>query len=759
MTPDPIEYAGLSTSRPARTIIPPLTLWLVALLCVAAIASVYYGRVIIGPSDLYRKDQCKTMAYTVDMVLNHRFSLPRDVIFQPATKPPLFNWLAAIGVAITGQFGEWAQKWPSMAGAVAVAGIVFAFCRRQFGKVIDSQDALLIALFASAIWISTKATVLLLYIARPDMVQALCLIGGWYAANRAFEFDHRRAARTWAAWFWCATTAAALAKGPAAVYPMLYALLAPILIFANWRKLGHLYWHIGVPVLLASVGAWLLFAYLQDAEHVTGVLLGTEVYKRIASSNPEGFIKPWYFAIQWFIMQNQYWSYLVIGSMIVGLLGSLRRAMGIRREIPLQIARPRIGDPEYLKHAAAGHDRPTTLEYESTGSRDRSLAERFFDLLRIRNTDGFFTGAAGMANLWVWVVVGCLSIPADKRQDFLLPAHPGSAILAAHFLVYLVARFQIMRWLLPLGAGLVLLWEKRIVTDMHVAIVAGVFAVLVAIASMIHKRTPALIVPLAWVVLAGFIAFEVATNTRLGIYKTAPLITFICFFGGAALAASLMIFAYPRARLELPLIACGIIFWGYALLQNNYKDTGLPGSTNPSLYATRFATEAKKLVGDEKVVSIFRSKHPILTLMGRHQGSYLTRKDFEEAQWVIVERSKFPRLMDSEQEKLFSGKIDVEFGHIKELGHKIMKDRVALIRIDKEKNVPSVDELIAIHLWAQDWTTDDANPYRSANTGWIDTPGQPTPPKWTPPPGDPWFNYAKPPERLDAQGNPIDTEE
>jgi 4-amino-4-deoxy-L-arabinose transferase-like glycosyltransferase len=744
MPQNPLEYAGPATPTTGT---PRWIVGIVALLCIFAVANVYYGRVVIGPADLYRKDQCKTMSYTVDMVLNGRFSLPRDVIFQPATKPPLYNWLAAAGVALTGQFGEYAQKWPSILSALAVSGLVFAFCRRRFASVMDAQHALMLAFFASAIWICTKATVLLVYIARPDMVQALCLIGAWYAANEALDLPDKRSARKWAVWFWLATTAAALAKGPAAVYPMLYALLAAPLVFGNWRKLKHLYWHFGLPALLGSVGLWLLCAYLQDAQHVTGVLLGTEVYKRIASSNPEGFVKPWYFAIQWWTSQNTYWSWLAIGSMVVGLLGSIRNMTSGR------------ASPQSQTFTLEGVEkgRGELLDYDSARAREPNPVVRFLNHLRLRDTDGLFTGPSGMATLWVFVVVGCLSIPADKRQDFLLPAHPASAILAAHFVIFLVSRFDWMRFVLPLGAALLLVWEKRFVSDSQTAIVAGVFLLFAAGVSMVRRSKPRLLPTVAIVAACLFIAFEVASNTRLGFFKTSQLITFLGFFAGGAMVAALFIAAFPRLRLELPLVAAGIIFWGYALLQNNYRDTGLPGSTNPSLYATRFANEAKKIVGDDKVVSIFRSKHPILLLMGRHQGSYLTRKDFEEAKWVIVERSKFPALQDTEQEKLWSGKIDVEFGHIKELGHKIMKDRVSLIRIDKEKNVPSVDELIAIHLWVQDWTTDDANPYRSPNTGWIELPGTTTPPEWTPKEGDPWFGRATSDETpLDETGEPLE---
>lgn len=719
MSSSPIE--PVSPAAPSA-IIPKWVLLLVGLLCFLAIFNVYYGRVIKGPADLYRKDQSKTIAYTVDMVLNHRFSLPRDPIFQPATKPPLYNWFAAAGVAITGQYGEWAQKSPSILSALVVAGLIFIFCRRHYSTTLHARDALLLAMFAAAIWICSKSTLLLLYIARPDMLQALCLTGAWMAANAALGAETKRAARKWAAWFWIGTTAAALAKGPAAVYPILYALLAAPLVFGNWRRLRNLHWLLGLLFLFGSVGVWLLFAYRQDAQHVTGVLLGTEVYQRIASSNPEGFIKPWYFAVQWWYSQNTYWSYLAIGSMVIGLLGSIRRFV---------------------------------LKNDPNAPGD-VVANRFFDALRLRDGDGLFTGPAGMATLWAMVVVGCLSIPADKRQDFLLPAHPASAILAANFLLYLVSRFEWTRFALPLGAALLLSWEKRFINSVHLSMIGGAFLVLLAAILFVRKTRPRMLLAIAGAALIVFVAFEIVTNTRFGFTSTSQTITFIGFFGGASVVAALFTAALPKFRLELPFIAGGIIFWGFALLQNNYKDTGLPGKTNPSRYAAEFAAKAKQIVGDEKVVAIFRSKNPILTMMGRHQGSYLTRKDFEEAKWVIVERSKFPELMDNKAfEVLVSGRVDVEYGHVHDMDHKIMKDRVVLLKIDKEKNIPDIEKLISIFVWVQDWTTDDANPYRSPNTGWIELPGTTTPPKWRPTSqSDPWWDYVTSSHAFDGVPDP-----
>ena len=734
------DAAELVVIEPSASRVPRWVLGAAIAMSLFTIAFVYVGR-LVAPNDLYRKDQGKTMAYTVDVIVNGRFSLPRDPIFQPATKPPLYNWLAAAFCGPTGIYDEWAHKLPSLAGALVVAAMVFAWSRRRFAATFGATDALLLATFAATIWIASKSTILLLYIARPDMLQAACLVGAWLAGHAALSMPTKREATRWAVLFWLAVTAAAMAKGPAAIYPIVYVLLAAPLLFGSWRRLANLRWIPGLAVLLGTVGLWLYFAWRQDPGHVKNVLIGTEVVKRIASSNPEGFVKPWFYSVMWFIAQNTVWSYLMLGSMVVSLLGSARRLLS------------GTGIPACVRAQPEGIGR----EYAS--DTDRNVCATAFNALGIRATDGFFTGAAGAANLWTIVVVGCLSIPKDKRMDFLLPAHPAAAILAAHFIVFLISRFAWTRYALPLAGAVFLLYEKRTVGDgITLAALAAAIAIVAALAFAI-RRLPAMTLAIAFAIVAGaFVAFEVVTNTRLGVVRIkSPAINYAILFFGAGAAASVGIAAFRRWRPEVLLIAFGILFWSYALLQNQYKDTNLPAGwrtttgfasvlgfiyspdpdssgTGPGVYAARFAKEARAIVGDrDPLVLLIRDKSPILSLMGRHQGSRLTRADFERARWVIAERTKFPELMDTPAEAAFSGILNIDYGDIKSAGD-IYKDRVGLYRI--ENGVPSVDRMISIFRWVTNWTTRDANPYRSPNTGWVAGPGDP--PMWTPPPGDPW---------------------
>ncbi len=78
-------------------------------------------------ADLYFSDQPKTVSYTADVVLHGRLALPRDVLHQPATKPPLYNWIGATAALVTGSWSPFVLKLPSVIGAIGTtAAIVLA---------------------------------------------------------------------------------------------------------------------------------------------------------------------------------------------------------------------------------------------------------------------------------------------------------------------------------------------------------------------------------------------------------------------------------------------------------------------------------------------------------------------------------------------------------------------------------------------------------------------------------------------------------
>src|SRR5262245_41845746 len=120
-----IDRAALSQAVPAPG---AWRRWPIVALFVMT-AGVILGARIFGASDLYDKDQSKTIGYTADIVCNGRWLLPRDTLNQGATKPPLYNWIGALLVLATGRWHEFVFKLPSLLAGVATMWMVVAMGR------------------------------------------------------------------------------------------------------------------------------------------------------------------------------------------------------------------------------------------------------------------------------------------------------------------------------------------------------------------------------------------------------------------------------------------------------------------------------------------------------------------------------------------------------------------------------------------------------------------------------------------------------
>ncbi len=257
------------------------------------------GRVM-GPGDLYQNsDQCKTAAFTADMLINSRWLVPVDLTGAPTLKPPLVNYLALPSVAIglaTGGPGEFAFKLPSilaaLLGMVAVALAGQTLLRRlgtwsgadDVDRAIAERAGVLGWVCAGA-WISSPSTIKHLYFCRPDMLQNALLAWGWLAATVLLVGGSKHP-RRWAWVLWTSAGLAALAKGPLALLLPAFVVLGLLLLKQSdpgqrrWKRTGLLW---GPIVMLAIPAVWLVPAYIAEPAHIGGTLLGGEVGNRVST--------------------------------------------------------------------------------------------------------------------------------------------------------------------------------------------------------------------------------------------------------------------------------------------------------------------------------------------------------------------------------------------------------------------------------------------------------------------------------------------
>jgi len=334
------------------------------------------------PSDLWDQTQPRTIAYTSDMAIRggEAWILARDGDGLAATKPPLFNWLAVPGVAWFGSHLEWTHKFPSL---LALAVTVWATVRT--GERLRPG----LGWTAATMLVACPGMWKLAYLARPDMVLTACLTVAWATATATLatpRSEREHIAPAGAIAFWAASILAAWTKGPPAAFAPIFAVMASLVLHRSVEPLRRLAFVPGCFAFLALAPAWLVAAWRLDPEHAFRTLWLEEVAARAfgGKDGDEAIPKPGLLGTAvdspfFFVTRFAPWS-------IVAILGTL--ALLDRRDDPDAPRRPRW-----------------------------------------RRIEG---GAALVAAaLFAGVVIAAFMLSRGKRADYLLPAFPAAAIVAA----------------------------------------------------------------------------------------------------------------------------------------------------------------------------------------------------------------------------------------------------------------------------------------------------------------------------------------
>ncbi len=253
---------------------------------------------ILGPVDTWDQRQPRTVSYTVDILVNggSRWILPVDSGGLKATKPPLYNWLAVPCVALLGPDSDVAHKLPSVA-ALALLWLAVVRLGRRIDPDPDGSMGWVAGMMVPACYAFFKLGSL----ARPDMVLTLWLFLGWVAATALLLAPRSR--RRWQIAFWLCVTAAALTKGPQALWLPVYLLVASKAIRGSFREARVAGWWWGLPLAAGLFAGWVTWVGVIDREHLIHVLWFEEFLGRVTGTGDEGNMQgPWGFVTSFFHM-------------------------------------------------------------------------------------------------------------------------------------------------------------------------------------------------------------------------------------------------------------------------------------------------------------------------------------------------------------------------------------------------------------------------------------------------------------------------
>jgi hypothetical protein len=242
----------------------PGRLWLFSVVTLIGLA-VYFTRVLL-PSDLADNHQDAPTAYVLDVVYNGAWVCQRDVNGAIASKPPLFVWFAALASKAFGVVNHLTLSLPSALATFGLAWFVWIAGGAWFGWRAG--------LFAATAYLLSSFIAKQMLLVRSDGLfsfwVAAAALAAWHAWNRG---------RGWT-WFWLASAAATLTKGPLGLVLASGGLLAAMWERRSGEALPLRGKHgLGIALFLVCAAGWVVLAGFSDGRGVFEKLFVKELYQ------------------------------------------------------------------------------------------------------------------------------------------------------------------------------------------------------------------------------------------------------------------------------------------------------------------------------------------------------------------------------------------------------------------------------------------------------------------------------------------------
>jgi len=268
------------------------------------------------PDDLDNRDQAKQGLYVVDVVKNGKIFLPTLMGIEPATKPPLYNWIAAAISLAWGEVTEFTIRLPAVLCGLGVVLVTFLI-----GELLFSRE---VGLFAGLFLILNYHFTTLSCTARTDMM--LCFFIAASLLCFLYAYRNPKGGQSATILIYVCMGLGSITKGPVAL--IIPALVILIFLFLRrdlqWLKSAKVGW--GLAIWLVFMLGWFIPALIEGGREFFDTVIMDEMVNRFFGIGTRARkTQPFYYLIAHFFGKFLPWS-LFIPSALVRYWKSRKKA-------------------------------------------------------------------------------------------------------------------------------------------------------------------------------------------------------------------------------------------------------------------------------------------------------------------------------------------------------------------------------------------------------------------------------------------------
>lgn len=271
---------------------------------------VLYGILVTArlsaPYDIDTSDQAKQGLYVVDVVQKNSFFLPtcRGAL---ATKPPLYNWVAACFSLMCGGVTDISIKLPAVLCGFGVVVVTFLLGERLFTRKVG--------LFAGLILMLNYHFIRLACTARTDMM--LCFFISLALYFFLLTYRRGRKTSTYNILIFVAMGLGSITKGPIGLLVPALVILGFLFFKKDMKALASMRIGSGLLIWLLMMLAWFVPALIEGGREFFGIIVYDETINRFfALGTRSSKIQPFYYLVTHFLGKFLPWSLFVPSAIV-----------------------------------------------------------------------------------------------------------------------------------------------------------------------------------------------------------------------------------------------------------------------------------------------------------------------------------------------------------------------------------------------------------------------------------------------------------